>query len=178
MTRLAYINGEITTSKFRELKKKEVTKILIDIPINKSNGEQVTNSLDDILNILVSGDQLIIDDLASLKRTLTELALFLKEIEQKNIDLIILNKDRIFDAMTDSEFFSFIKDTHNENQAVLNEKAKQVRKISKSAGRPKLSQEKIDQIRDLRLEKKCTLKETAKICNVSIGTVHKYADSQ
>ena len=176
MKTLAYINGEMTTERFQELEKQQVSKIIIDIPNDNRDGKQTTESLNYILELLVAGDRLIVINLSNLNRTLTELAIFFKKIQEKQIKLVILNKDDVFSSMTDSDFFNFIIDLHEENKSVIREKTKIT--TDKKQGRPKLSQEKIERIRWLRLKKKYPLREVAKLCDVSVGTVYKYCDQQ
>ena len=178
MNTLAYINGEVTTERYNELLQKNVTKILIDVPRGKPNDEEVTDSLDYIVKNLNAGDQLIIYDLSNLHRTLSELSKFFIQVKEKEIDLIILNKEEIFNSMTDKEFVDFIFDLNEENQRVIQEKVKKSIKNPQAVGRPKLSEENIKRIRHLRLDKHYTLKDTAELCGVSVGTVYKYADCQ
>ena len=175
---VAYIHGEFTKEQFKELEEKEVTSIFIDVPRQDQSIDQTGESLDKIVRSLSSGDKLIIHDLTTLNRTLNELAIFLKTMKDKNIDLVILNKEEEFNSLTDSEFLGFIVDLYKENQKLVKEKTKKSTTKSQNVGRPKLSQKKINKIRDLRLNKKFTLQDTAKLCGVSAGTVYKYADSQ
>lgn len=176
MNTLAYINGDITTEQYQDLLKQNVTSILIDVPNGNDNGEQISQSLETIIASMSAGDRVIIYDLSNLNRTLSELSKFFRQAREKDIELIILNKEEIFNSMTDGEFIDFIFDLNEENYRVSIEKKNQVKETSKSAGRPKLSQENIKKIRHLRLEKNYTLRDTAELCGVSVGTVHKYAD--
>lgn len=178
MNTLAYINGEVTSEQYEELLKMNVTQVLIDVPKEKPNGEQVTHSLEQIVMNLERGDKFIIYDLSNLDRTLSELTSFFKQVKEKGICLEILNKEEIFNSMSDDDFMEFILDLNDENQRVAKEKAKASVKSSKNVGRPKLSEESIKKIRYLRIDKAYTLKDTAKLCGVSVGTVYKYADCQ
>ncbi|MBP2966657.1 recombinase family protein, partial [Acinetobacter baumannii] len=135
-----------------------------------------TNSLESIMESLSAGDQVIIYDLTNLYRTLSELASIFRQAKQKEIKLIILNKEEIFNNMTDEEFIEFIFDLNEENKRVTIERKKRSSKGVNNVGRPKLSKESIEKIRHLRLEKNYSLRDTAELCGVSIGTVHKYAD--
>ena len=178
MNTLAYINGSITTEQYEELLKKDVTSILIDVPRGDRSGQQIARSLKQIVNDLTAGDQLIIYDLSNLYRTLSELAVFFRELKEKRIDLVILKKDEIFSSMTQDDFMNFIFDVNYESQEVIKEKKIRADKHSKKAGRPKVEQDNIDKMRHLRLDKHYTLKDTAELCGVSVGTVYKYADCQ
>lgn len=178
MKTIAYINGEITAVQYEELLKKKVTSILIDIPGEKNDGDQVGVSLDFILANLEAGDELIIYDLSNLYRTLSELAIFFKKAEEKRVKLTILNKEDVFASMTDKEFISFIFDLNEENRKVHQDQKSKLDKSNKNVGRPKLSKENIQKIRRLRLEKKLSLRETAELCGVSIGTVYKYTNQE
>lgn len=176
MNTLAYINGDITTEQYQGLLKQNVTSILIDVPQVESNKEQKTNSLELVIDSLSAGDQVIIYNLTNLCCTLSELASIFERAKQKKINLVILNKDEIFNNMTSNEFMDFIFDLNEENRRVIKEKKQRMARNGKNIGRPKLSQENIEKIRYLRLEKKYSLRDTAELCGVSVGTVHKYAD--
>lgn len=176
MNTLAYINGDITTEQYQDLINQNVTSILIDVPREENNEKVIDKSLKTIIESLRPGDKLIIYDLTNLYQTLSELALFFKQAKEKEIELVILNKEEIFNSMTDKDFMEFIHDLNEENHRVVQKKIERSKKTSKSVGRPKLSQENIKRIRHLRLEKKYTLSDTAELCGVSVGTVHKYAD--
>ena len=178
MHTLAYINGDITTEQYRDLIKKNVTSILIDVPSGDRSGENISRSLNHIVEDLTFGDRLIVYSLSNLYRTLSELATFFKKIKEKSIDLIILNKEEIFNSLTSEEFMEFIFDINNENQSVVRDKKIKSDVYSKKAGRPKTGQDNIQKMRHLRLDKNYTLKDTAELCGVSVGTVYKYADCQ
>lgn len=178
MNTLAYINGNITTEQYEELLKKNVTSILIDVPRGDRSGQQIARSLKQVVNDLTAGDQLIIYDLSNLYRTLSELASFFRELKEKSIDLVILKKEEVFSSMTQDDFMNFIFDINNENQEVIKEKKIMSDRHAKKAGRPKVEQDNIDKMRHLRLDKHYTLKDTAELCGVSVGTVYKYADCQ
>lgn len=171
-----YINGNVTKEQYQEFNEKNITTLLIDMPnIGKGHNRK---SIDSLLTHLKTGDKLVVYNLNNLEKTLTELALFLKSLKEKEIELIIIDKEELFESMTSYEFFDFIVDLHEENQKVLREKANVAQKSKRNIGRPKVSQETIDRIRHLRIEKNYTLQDTAELCDVSLGTVYKYADSQ
>lgn len=171
-----YINGNVTKEQYQEFKKMKVTTLLIDMPmVGEGHTER---SIDIFLKHFRMGDKLIVFNLTNLEKTLTELALFLKRLKEKEIELVVLDKDELFESMTAYEFFDFIVDLHEENQKVLKEKASIAHKNKRNIGRPKVSEEVIERIRYLRIEKNYTLQDTAELCDVSLGTVYKYADSQ
>lgn len=177
MKTLAYVNGEISVEQYRELLTKNVTSILIDLP-GEDEENQISNSLNSILMNLERGDELIIYDLTNLHRTLSELSTFFKKIKEKEINLTILNKEEIFGIMTDAEFVEFIFDLNEENKKISKEQRDKTINKTKNVGRPKMSEENIKKIRRLRLEKKLSLKETAELCGVSVGTVYKYTNQE
>ena len=174
MTILGYFNGNLTEEQRLAFEEKNVTSFLIDL----SDEDETTfkGSLDQMVNYLSSGDQLVIYNLSNLKRTLAEVATLLTVLKNADVELVVLNKEELFNSMTDSEFFEFIIDLYEENQKVIQEKTRISQKNKRNVGRPRISQRKIEQIRHLRLEKKYTLQEVSKICDVSLGTVYKYTE--
>lgn len=176
MNILGYFKGNITKEQYKEFKKNDVGSLLIDFPDCEENSIDILS--DEMFLCLSEGDKLIIYNLINLGKTLVELALFLKKLKDKNIELVILVKDELFDSMTDSEFFQFIFDLYEENQKIVKNKIEDSRRHRKNIGRPKVSEETIEKIRELRIEKHYSLQSTANLCDVSIGTVYKYADNQ
>ena len=176
MTVCGYINGNLTKELYKEFVAHGATTLVIETEeVNESDGQTI---LDALINGLSEGDQLIIYNVSNLKKTLFELAIFFKILIDRDVELVILNKDELFNTMTDTEFFEFIIDLCEENKRVVQEKTKIAERKNRQVGRPRVSDETIEKIRYLRTQKNYTLQDTAKICDVSLGTVYKYTDAQ
>lgn len=171
-----YVNGDMTKELYNEFREHKVTTLVIETQEVEQGEAQTT--LDALVTGLTKGDKLIIFNLSNLKKTLSELAIFFKTLDEREVELVILNKDELFNTMTDAEFFEFIIDLYEENRRVVQEKSKLSERKNRNVGRPRVSEETIERIRHLRIQKNYSLQDTAKICEVSLGTVYKYADTQ
>lgn len=171
-----YVNGDMTKELYKEFMNNNVTTLIIETQeVNQSNHSAILEAL---ITGLSKGDKLVIYNFSNLKKTLSELAIFLKSLGEKEIELVILNKDELFNTMTDAEFFEFIIDLYEENRRVVQEKSRQTERKNRNVGRPRISEETIERIRYLRIEKNYSLEDTAELCDVSLGTVYKYADNR
>ncbi len=171
-----YVNGDMTKDLYKEFRDHDVTTLVIETREVNQGENQPT--LDALLTGMSKGDKLIIYNLSNLKKTLSELAVFLKTLKERSVELVILNKDELFNTMTDAEFFAFIIDLYEENKRVVQEKSKRSERKNRNIGRPSVSKETIERIRQLRIHENYSLQDTAKMCEVSLGTVYKYADTQ
>ena len=101
-------------------------------------------------NGLRRGDELIVYELKSLGKSITQLATFFN----------------LVDELAEMESFIISERT---TKGIQN-----ARRSGRVGGRPKISEEKIEEIRYLYHNQSYTLRKIAEECNVSLGTAYKY----
>jgi DNA invertase Pin-like site-specific DNA recombinase len=118
-------------------------------------------------NSLRRGDELIVYELKSLGKSITQLATFFNFLEKKEVKLIIISKNfNLVDELAEMESFIISERT---TKGIQN-----ARRNGRVGGRPKISEEKIEEIRYLYHNQSYTLRKIAEECNVSLGTAYKY----
>lgn len=135
-----------------------------------------SSELEKLHKIITFDDQVIIYDIRVLFKGLKELKKLFELFEEKNIRLISIN-----DGIDTKENKSFLEHTlliiqteEEYRSQYIKYRIDQGRAEGKRHGRPSLDQETIKKIQFLFNNKKYSLREISRICNVSLGTVHKY----
>lgn len=172
MIRFGYFNGDLTEDIFKSFKKEGASKLYLNNEY-EINGDTLS-CLNSIIDSLSEEDELIIYDFSNLKLTLAELTSLFRRLKEMNSSLKIINKNEVFNLMTDQELMEFISEISDANKSVMREKGKNITKKNQHVGRPKISDETIERINYLRFQKNYTLKDISVICDVSIGTAYKY----
>lgn len=124
------------------------------------------------------GDILIIETFRALGFTLLQALPFLNELEERQIDLKILDI-KINTSHKHGELFELIRYLQESDRIINNEKLRlsgTIRKKKKTAGAKGLNQADIDKIISLRKQGK-TLEEIVDITGKSFATVQKYTKS-
>ena len=121
-------------------------------------------------------NKLTIHDIDSLSASLLKIYDFVVFLEQNDFEIEVL--DNPFNLQS-SDFISALKKFGTREKSIFKKQVaeglERARDEGKSLGRPRISDEKIKQIRSL-YKKKKTLREIATKCDVSLGTAHKYTN--
>lgn len=112
--------------------------------------------------------QLIVLNVDSIGVPIEKLAELLVWILDNRVKLSFIEKP----VSSDKEYLKMLSQLAQDEKNKINNEC--LMKQEKDIGRPKTPVEKIVEIRYLRQVKKMKIREIAKICDISIGTVHKY----
>lgn len=112
--------------------------------------------------------QLIVLNVDSIGVPIEKLAELLVWILDNRVKLSFIEKP----VSSDKEYLKMLSQLAQDEKNKINNEC--LMKQEKDIGRPKIPVEKIVEIRYLRQVKKMKIREIAKICDISIGTVHKY----
>lgn len=138
--------------------------------------------LKEIVATLESGDQLVIYELRCLGKSIIQLADFLAELNEKGIQLIVVKKGDAYGDVTDSAYVEMILRIAEMEKLIIRERTtkglQEARRKGRVGGRPKISQETIEQIRFLYNNNRYTLRQIAEECNISLGTAYKYVQER
>ncbi|MGL4642974.1 MAG: recombinase family protein [Vagococcus fluvialis] len=130
------------------------------------------------LNSLKRGDELVIYELKSLGKSITQLAKFLVYLDKKDVKLTIISKNYDYDEISNRQMFNLIAELADMESFVISDRTtkgiKNARRSGRIGGRPKISDETIEKIQHLYHNQSYTLRKIAEECNVSLGTAYKY----
>ncbi|MFW8052400.1 recombinase family protein [Vagococcus fluvialis] len=130
------------------------------------------------VNELKEGDELVVYELRSLGKTITQLDQFLTFLDKKNIKLTLIDKGSEFQVIDDRQFYDLVSEIAEMESFVISERTtrgiQKARRSGRVGGRPKVSEETIEEIRYLYHNQSYTLREIAEKCDVSLGTAYKY----
>ena len=130
------------------------------------------------VNELKEGDELVVYELRSLGKTITQLDQFLTFLDKKNIKLTLIDKESEFQVITDHQFYDLVSEIAEMESFIISERTtrgiQKARRSGRIGGRPKVSEETIEEIRYLYHNQSYTLREIAEKCDVSLGTTYKY----
>lgn len=123
--------------------------------------------------------EILLVDIHSIGRFLSIIELFgiVEVVNERNNRIHFLNKGT--DALlSDQEYLDFLRYIGNFEKRGISNRVRRGLKRSKERGvligRPSLEPETIKKIRRLKNDEKKTVREVAVLCNVSVGSVHKY----
>ena len=132
-----------------------------------------------MLSILSAGDTVVVTSLSSFGFNLNNMEILLNQFERENIRLVTL-KEQI-DTLEVPLFFMIYQVVVKSNQEQRRLRQliaiEKQRAAGKRIGRPRLSEDVVHKILDLH-NKKYSLREISAMCDVSLGSVHKYISSQ
>lgn len=140
--------------------------------------ERGSDGVENVLDILNEEDILYVYQLESLGLTMGQLRTFLEKCAHKKIRFISVQDDlQIYDYAT-SEFIHILHVVVETDKKVKHNKLmkgmEEAKENGQVLGRPKLSEEKIQLIQQLFVEKRMSQRQIAQICHVSLGAVNKY----
>ncbi|NKC68423.1 recombinase family protein [Vagococcus fluvialis] len=127
---------------------------------------------------LKSGSELVIYELKSLGKSLTQMPAFFLKLTKKNIHLTIIQKDDSLNYLTDEQYFAILSDLAEMDRFIISERTtkgiQEAKRSGRIGGRPRISEEKIKEIKYLYHKQSYTLREIVEKCDVSLGTAYKY----
>lgn len=150
----------------------------------EKSGEVVQNdtTLTSVVETLESGDELVVYELRCLGKSIIQLAEFLTELKGKGAQLVVLKKGSAYSAIDDSAYVEMVLRIAEMEKSIIRERTtkglQEARRKGRVGGRPKISQETIDQIRFLYNNNRYTLRQIAEECNISLGTAYKYVQEK
>ncbi len=171
MEKIGYVYSSLDETYIKEqieaIKKFGVKKIILDEEEFKS---------------LKKGDELIIYELKSLGKSITQLASFFMYLDKKEIKMTIISKCKDYPDMTDKQFIDLVMELADLESFIISERTTKgiqiARRSGRVGGRPKISKEKVEEIRYLYHNQSYTLRKIAEKCDVSLGTAYKYIHEQ
>ena len=103
------------------------------------------------VNELKEGDELVVYELRSLGKTITQLDQFLTFLDKKNIKLTLIDKGSEFQVIDDRQFYDLVSEIAEMESFVISERTtrgiQKARRSGRVGGRPKVSEETIEEIR-------------------------------
>lgn len=121
-----------------------------------------------------ANQQLVVVNVESIGLQLIQLAPLLERIQVENITLLIVENR----GLLDSVYIQLLLDIARGEKSIISQRTlRGLRKAHANgsiSGRPKIKAEIIDRINFLYYTQKKTLREISDMCQVSLGTVHKY----
>ncbi len=130
------------------------------------------------INNLSAGDQVIFYDLSCIGKSVIQLSDFLNYLSTKGINLVILDKGIGDKEVSDEAYIQMLLKVADMEKEIIRDRTtrglQKARKNGRVGGRPKISNETIEQIRYLYNNNRYTLREIAEECNISLGTAYKY----
>lgn len=122
-------------------------------------------------------DELYIFNIEDLGFRLSQLLPFLEELSHTGRILHVVEKFPLV-SLTDEEYFTYLLFVARNEKKVTKVRAEKsiqaAKELGEKIGRPRISEETILEIKNLHHYQKRTIREIAALCDVSIGTVHKY----
>lgn len=138
--------------------------------------------LEQAVESMTAGDKLIVFELVCLGKSIIQLADFIAILEEKGIELIVLEKDETLKDLNDSVFTKMVTNMAQMEKAIIRERTsrglEEARRNGRIGGRPRISEETVERIRFLYHNNKYTLRQIAEECNISLGTAYKYTQEK
>ena len=146
-----------------------MTKKCDSVVIEDENDSSQTK-LSDLLAKIEEGDQLIAVDIKVLNLNIEGFINFLNQLERRQATFLSVNDQ------FDSRLAYSLKDNLKlfNKLSAPSKKSKEGRSETKETGRPKIDESKIKEINYLYNDKKMNMRQIAEMCDVALGTVHKY----
>ncbi|MGO2101401.1 hypothetical protein [Vagococcus salmoninarum] len=149
-----------------------MTKKCDSVVIEDENDSSQTK-LSDLLAKIEEGDQLIAVDIKVLNLNIEGFINFLNQLERRQATFLSVNDQ------FDSRLAYSLKDNLKlfNKLSAPSKKSKEGRSEIKETGRPKIDESKIKEINYLYNDKKMNMRQIAEMCDVALGTVHKYLNN-
>ncbi|MGO3733152.1 MAG: recombinase family protein [Vagococcus sp.] len=155
------------------------------ISVEKENTNDIAQNdttLTSVVDTLESGDQLVVYELRCLGKSIIQLADFLGELKERGIQLIVVKKGSAYSDINDEAYVEMIFKIAEMEKLIIRERTtkglQEARRNGRVGGRPKISEETIEQIRFLYNNNRYTLRQIAEECNISLGTAYKYVQEK
>jgi len=134
------------------------------------------HELQRLMEVCEAKDTIIIYHSCVFEKNLRSYAKIIEEFMDKQVDLLIL--DEKIDTHIEKNYYTTVKKIADMERYVLQKKTiygiKNARNDGRVGGRPKITETTIKNINHLRNVQKLPLRKISELCNVSLGTVHKY----
>lgn len=179
MRRVGYVFSYCEQS-YIDKQKQVLKKYKLDTTVIEDNtaGTIKDDVLQEIVNVLKPGDQLVVYELCCLGKTITQLAELLDVLSERKIELVILDKTNFSKDVDHQLVMELIQKIAMSEKMLIRQRTKkglaEAKKKGKVGGRPKISEETIKKIYFLYHNDSLTLREVAEKCDVSLGTAYKY----
>ena len=142
------------------------------------NGSLPHHELNDLMETLTENDKIIVHDLVSLGKSVIQLADFVIALEEKNVNVVIIEKDDRAADLDDASYIFMIKKLAEMEKKIIRERTsrglEEARRQGRIGGRPKIAEETVERIKFLYHHNKYTLRQIAEECDISLGTAYKY----
>ncbi|MDT2815819.1 recombinase family protein [Vagococcus carniphilus] len=155
------------------------------VSIEKEDLTGVTQNdavLKEVVENLDAGDELVVYELRCLGKSIIQLAEFLNDLKERNIQLIVVKKGAAYSDIKDAAYVEMILKIAEMEKMIIRERTtkglQEARRKGRVGGRPKISEETIEQIRYLYNNNRYTLRQIAEECNISLGTAYKYVQER
>ncbi|MGY3767135.1 recombinase family protein [Vagococcus vulneris] len=184
MKKIGYVNknGNSSYEKQQMVALEEFGVQNLTVPMTSDTAVQADIVLEDIVSSLMEDDELVVYELRSIGKSIIQLADFLEYLKRRGIKLVVLNKGAVYENVSDNNYLEMILQIAEMEKSIIRERTtkglQEARKNGRVGGRPKISQETIDQIRYLYNNNRYTLRQIAEECNISLGTAYKYVQER
>ena len=129
-----------------------------------------------LLATIQENDTVIVYHTCVFEKNLSNYAKMIEEFMDKQVNLVSFKEE--IDTLSEKNYYLFVKQIAEMERNVLKKKTiyglKVERNDGRVGGRPKISECTIKTIISLRKKQDLPLRKIAEICQVSLGTVHKY----
>lgn len=138
--------------------------------------------LDVVISEMEAGDTLVVYELVCFGKSIIQLADFITELDEKGINLLVLEKDPELEGVEHATYAAMIKSMAKMEKFIIRERTsrglEEARRNGRIGGRPRISEETIQRIQFLYNNNKYTLRQIAEECNISLGTAYKYTQER
>ena len=185
MKTIGYVYASSEESYVKEqiegLKSVNIETVTVEEELNEGISQN-DDVLKEIVATLNSGDELVVYELRCLGKSIIQLAEFLAELKEKNIQLVVVKKGAAYSDIADGPYVEMILKIADMEKMIIRERTtkglQEARRKGRVGGRPKISEETIEQIRFLYNNNRYTLRQIAEECNISLGTAYKYVQER
>jgi DNA invertase Pin-like site-specific DNA recombinase len=185
MKTIGYVYASSEESYVKEqiegLKSVNIETVTVEEELNEGISQN-DDVLKEIVATLNSGDELVVYELRCLGKSIIQLAEFLAELKEKNIQLVVVKKGAAYSDIADGPYVEMILKIAEMEKMIIRERTtkglQEARRKGRVGGRPKISEETIEQIRFLYNNNRYTLRQIAEECNISLGTAYKYVQER
>lgn len=134
------------------------------------------SELNRLLSLSNPGDMIVVYHSCAFEKNLRNYAKIVEKFKHKKISLLSLEEK--IDTREQSNYYNFVRKIAEMEHYVIQKKTirgiKNAREDGRIGGRPKITEHTIKHIIHLRNTQNLPLRQIAEVCNVSLGTVHKY----
>ncbi|WP_314066665.1 recombinase family protein [uncultured Vagococcus sp.] len=142
------------------------------VEVVKSNGDRTNEFLSFLKEN--KGNEIVVTNIEALHISLRAYSQIEALLQLYESQLIFLDKE----MESDDKYLSLLSKLAMIEKTIIGSRTREglrkAQKTGKIVGRPRIEAEKINRIQFLYREQKKTIREIVSICDVSIGTVHKY----